>query len=301
MYSPERKSGDASAGEGPPALLERYCPECSYCLRGLVEPRCPECGSPFEWDHTPESPSVPGIAFFCRKRRPSVSGFLAASVCGLWPASAHRRAVAPEGWSLVRSVCYWAVWTCLFAASARVAYGCARSLVIEDSRTGLLIGAVLDDEPQIRVGPYVLTFVRPWLRLTWAEQDGLWVAIAAWPWATSAFLCLFSAIARIRCDSRMLLRLAVHVSSALPVVAGAFSTRVLVYSWLGKGWMLGSGFPYTKWTVVWYSTIAVVVLWWSLIVGRVHWSSAGPSWRFGALIVSQVLLLGTAVTLLTGN
>src|SRR6266699_218984 len=25
------------------------CPKCDYNLHGLTEPRCPECGTPFEW------------------------------------------------------------------------------------------------------------------------------------------------------------------------------------------------------------------------------------------------------------
>ncbi len=28
--------------------LGPYCRKCSYLLRGLTEPRCPECGTPFE-------------------------------------------------------------------------------------------------------------------------------------------------------------------------------------------------------------------------------------------------------------
>src|SRR5689334_1067676 len=26
------------------------CPMCGYNLRGLVDPRCPECGRPFDWE-----------------------------------------------------------------------------------------------------------------------------------------------------------------------------------------------------------------------------------------------------------
>src|SRR5438477_10336608 len=38
---------DASA---PPALDDKLlCPLCDYDLRGLIEPRCPECGYRFEW------------------------------------------------------------------------------------------------------------------------------------------------------------------------------------------------------------------------------------------------------------
>src|ERR1700750_3417749 len=44
----------ASAGiSGPPDWSARsqeiLCPLCDYNLRGLAEPRCPECGHRFEW------------------------------------------------------------------------------------------------------------------------------------------------------------------------------------------------------------------------------------------------------------
>ncbi len=42
----------ASGSEGPdwPQILhEVHCPLCEYNLRGLREPRCPECGYGFEW------------------------------------------------------------------------------------------------------------------------------------------------------------------------------------------------------------------------------------------------------------
>jgi hypothetical protein len=34
----------------PPADPELACPLCGYNLRGLIEPRCPECGFAFQWD-----------------------------------------------------------------------------------------------------------------------------------------------------------------------------------------------------------------------------------------------------------
>src|SRR5262245_5819966 len=32
-----------------PQLRELHCPLCDYNLRGLTEPRCPECGYSFDW------------------------------------------------------------------------------------------------------------------------------------------------------------------------------------------------------------------------------------------------------------
>jgi hypothetical protein len=40
----------AGAAPGDPAAKDLLCPLCDYNLRGLVEPRCPECGFSFTWD-----------------------------------------------------------------------------------------------------------------------------------------------------------------------------------------------------------------------------------------------------------
>ena len=42
----------AATGGGPDwSTIEHeiHCPLCDYNLYGLIEPRCPECGYPFEW------------------------------------------------------------------------------------------------------------------------------------------------------------------------------------------------------------------------------------------------------------
>ncbi len=35
---------------GPTESVDLHCPLCAYNLRGLAEPRCPECGFAFSWD-----------------------------------------------------------------------------------------------------------------------------------------------------------------------------------------------------------------------------------------------------------
>jgi ribosomal protein L37E len=40
------------------------CRKCGYCLFGLIDPRCPECGTPIsqrQWDHLAESAGANGI------------------------------------------------------------------------------------------------------------------------------------------------------------------------------------------------------------------------------------------------
>ena len=41
---------DATAPDWETVTHDVKCPLCGYNLRGLTEPRCPECGYPFEWD-----------------------------------------------------------------------------------------------------------------------------------------------------------------------------------------------------------------------------------------------------------
>src|SRR3954447_11621018 len=41
---------DAAAASIAPAEETLLCPLCTYDLRRLIEPRCPECGYRFEWD-----------------------------------------------------------------------------------------------------------------------------------------------------------------------------------------------------------------------------------------------------------
>ena len=52
MNPPESEPSFPSPG--PDGLQEDIpCPECKYDLRGLTEPRCPECGRRFEWSDVP--------------------------------------------------------------------------------------------------------------------------------------------------------------------------------------------------------------------------------------------------------
>lgn len=53
-----------------------HCRECGYDLRGLSEPRCPECGSPFTSPHLPASWTCPVCA------EESEGQFAACWLCG---------------------------------------------------------------------------------------------------------------------------------------------------------------------------------------------------------------------------
>lgn len=45
------------------------CPECEYNLTGLTDPRCPECGTTFDWDEVRQAAACPPRIAFERARR----------------------------------------------------------------------------------------------------------------------------------------------------------------------------------------------------------------------------------------
>lgn len=74
----------ASSGPSPPASPETadvFCPLCDYDLRGLTEPRCPECGHGFDWDELRSSP--PRLRWFFEHRQ----GFAATALLGTFARS----------------------------------------------------------------------------------------------------------------------------------------------------------------------------------------------------------------------
>jgi hypothetical protein len=71
-----RAADRAAAAAAPPAGVDVLCPMCSYNLRGLAEPRCPECGYASTWAELTDARLRPHPYLFEHHPEKSVRSFL---------------------------------------------------------------------------------------------------------------------------------------------------------------------------------------------------------------------------------
>jgi hypothetical protein len=69
---------------------EIVCPLCAYNLRGLVEPRCPECGYRFTWDELLDPTRALHPYLYEHHPERGIRSFWRTAVAGLWPPSFWR-------------------------------------------------------------------------------------------------------------------------------------------------------------------------------------------------------------------
>src|SRR5437762_9083583 len=62
-----------------------HCPLCDYNLRGLIEPRCPECGYRFDWDDLQNPAKKTHPYLFEHQRRRNVYVFARTVIGQLLP------------------------------------------------------------------------------------------------------------------------------------------------------------------------------------------------------------------------
>jgi hypothetical protein len=83
------------------------CPFCTYNLRGLVEPRCPECGYAFAWTDLFQDRLVHPFLFEHHLRR-NIWSFLKTLVAGLRPIRFWSTLRPSQRPNTVRLLLYWA-------------------------------------------------------------------------------------------------------------------------------------------------------------------------------------------------
>jgi hypothetical protein len=89
-----RSPGDTPDWSGA-FVGEASCPLCDYNLRGLVEPRCPECGYRFEWSELLDAARRPPAYLFEHARRRRVRAFLWTQAVGWLPRRFWGRVLRP--------------------------------------------------------------------------------------------------------------------------------------------------------------------------------------------------------------
>jgi hypothetical protein len=123
----------------PPAeKVSRCCDGCGYDLRGIVEPRCPECGLEFD----PIAPPIANVPWFHRRR----IGWLTALWRTFWLATVQTQWLVDEvqrDTALDRHAAQAFRWICVGVATCS---------------TALAMGLWLDPRPPVQVG-FVLTAV----------------------------------------------------------------------------------------------------------------------------------------------
>ncbi len=227
----------------PPAADGLTCPLCRYDLRGLTEPRCPECGFRFTWaELADEHRHGHRYLFEHAKRKP-----LRALWSTYWRTCRPRRFwrdVSPANpVAAGRVVLYWLLATVAASAALAIVLAAVAATrapaVLRDNESvhasylpaagqpglfsppgaprgyGITAAELAEGAPL----PPSWTFFRAVWREQWGDFDRPQVELAAiavavvlsWPWLTWAALLLFQAsMRRAHLDGRHVLRVAVY-------------------------------------------------------------------------------------------
>lgn len=110
----------------PPAHVTRddlQCPLCDYDLRGLAEPRCPECGYRFDWSDLIDPSRRLHPYLFEHHPRHSAWSFVRTMVAGLRPARFWSSLKPSQPSRPGRMVLYWLAATLLLPLGYAVTFG----------------------------------------------------------------------------------------------------------------------------------------------------------------------------------
>jgi hypothetical protein len=192
---------------------EILCPLCGYNLRGLIEPRCPECGYRFDW-HALLNPPPRHPYLFEHHPDRNVRSFFHTLVAGLRPRRFWKELQPIHAPRLLRLILYWLLATALMPLAALPE--------ICKAWEGATLG-------------YSVPFGY-WLRILdrAISHSDLWVAgvIVAWPWLTYLTLAIFRvSFARARLRQAHALRCALY--------SGDAALWIAILLVINAGWLRG--------------------------------------------------------------
>lgn len=222
MSSTAAHSAPPAANPAPPdwATVQReiLCPLCDYSLRGLSEPRCPECGHRFEWAEvlSPQAQLHPYL--FEHHPRHGAWSFVRTQLGGLLPRRFWRTLNPSQPSRPNRLVLYWLIAAALLVAAQVVPFASHVHSVWAEAnaarnRARMMWNRLPDDHEDKKrlIAQYgswekaiaAITPAQPLDRkmvsLAWSQyRQGSGVAIAsamaiAWPWMSFVALLLFAA------------------------------------------------------------------------------------------------------------
>ena len=204
-------AGNAPAWEAVSG--EILCPLCDYNLRGLTEPRCPECGCRFDWADLLDPARRPHPYSFEHHPERNVRSFLRTYFGGLLPRRFFHRLRPTHPIRPWRLALYWLMATALFILAPVVIVGPTYIRVVRDElanrqwqrlylardqtivRQYGSIDAYMKTWPSPYWGWWTREAVRQRMTLDRASLHAAAVALA-WPWLTLATLMIFRASMR---------------------------------------------------------------------------------------------------------
>ena len=199
-----------AAGEAAPdwvALRDLHCPLCEYNLRGLTEPRCPECGYRFQWAELIDEKLRLHPYLFEHHPRRNVWSFWRTAVGGLRPARFWTKLHAGQPSRPGRLLAYW-VLVMGVALLAGVAAPLLVGTILENDRRAAFSRGpaffVSGTTPVYQMPNGMLTYTPPTppgyfdsggLEDAWdsfAKGYAIWWGVTvAWAWATGLALMIF--------------------------------------------------------------------------------------------------------------
>jgi hypothetical protein len=185
------------------------CPICSYNLRGLTVPRCPECGHRFDWGELFNPQGTRHRYLFEHHRRLSVWSFLKTLLAGLWPRRFWTILRPSQAIVARRLVIYWlvcslflllvpaAVWLRAGLPLAKYNAG-VRNRVWPGSITGITRQQFLNTYVPLPPNPEFFKQLSTRVRVDelWSSARREAGTILLWPWLTLLTLMIFQASMR---------------------------------------------------------------------------------------------------------
>jgi len=199
------------------------CPLCEYNLRGLTEPRCPECGYQFKWRDLTDPKRRKHPYIFEHHPRRNVWSFMRTAIGGLRPWKFWSSLRPDQTSRPKRLVAYWVM--AMVIVLLLLVVGCAAIFAGDTARYNSYLAPrrTYYVSPGLGAGPPVPSRVsylnwRSFRRTLNREGGpfwGCWAGCLAWPWLTAAILMIFRvSMRRAKVNAEHVLRCVLYSGDA---------------------------------------------------------------------------------------